>query len=124
MKKHPNATVGMVSSLQDEVIRLFYSPGLANCVNFDTANPVAITLLQGDPTVYMVGTDYQAGLAEIKSLYVGTGRFATYFLGGANITYHQHIWRPRFYDATAGTETIAQFTQNFLNGTMDQIGLP
>jgi hypothetical protein len=32
------------------------------------------------------------------------------------------MWRQRFYDATAGTETIAVFSAHFLAGTMDQIG--
>jgi hypothetical protein len=30
MRKPPNATIAMISSVQDEVIRLFYSPGLVN----------------------------------------------------------------------------------------------
>ena len=43
-------------------------------------------------------------------------------LGGANITYHQHLFRSRFYDTSAGTETIAQFVNDFLGGKMSQIG--
>lgn len=123
MQKHPNASIALISSMQDEVIRLFFSPGLNNCVNFDTADPVAITLAQVlDPTVYMAAADYTAGLDNLRSTYANSGQFATYYLGGANITFHQHIWRQRFYDTTAGTETIAQFTSNFLNGTLEQIG--
>ena len=52
IKKHPNATLAVVTSIQDEVIRLFFSVGLQNCANYDTADPVAITLGQLDPNVY------------------------------------------------------------------------
>jgi hypothetical protein len=122
LKKHPNAKVALISSMQDEVIRLFYSPGLANCANFDTVTAGGIVLGQGNPQVYMVAADYTSGLTELRSLYDTTGRFASYYLGGSNITFHQHIWRQRFYDASAGTETIAAFTGHFLGGTMDRIG--
>jgi hypothetical protein len=53
---------------------------------------------------------------------VSSGRFATYFLGGANITFHQHIWRQRFFDASAGSESIAAWTTNLLAGKIEQIG--
>jgi hypothetical protein len=72
----------------------------------------------------MVAADYAAGLSSLRSTFTSTGRFATYYLGSANITFHQHIWRQRFYDTTAGTETIAAFTSNFLAGMVEQIGPP
>jgi hypothetical protein len=122
IRKHPNATIALVSSMQDEVIRLFYSSGLADCKNFETADPVSITIGQLDPTVYMVGSNYENGLNDLRTTYKSTGKFASYYLGGANLTFHQHTWRARFYDPSAGTETIAAFTQNFLNGQMDTIG--
>jgi hypothetical protein len=123
IRKHPNATIAAVSSMQDEVIRLFFSAGVKNCVNYDTADPVAITVGQVlDPTIFFSAADYTAGLNELRTRYQSTGRFATYFLGGPNITFHQHIWRARFFDPAAGTKTIAAFTTNFLNGTMEQVG--
>ncbi|HVU01401.1 MAG TPA: pectin acetylesterase-family hydrolase [Polyangiaceae bacterium] len=123
LAKHPVSKIALVSSMNDEVIRLFYSPGLKDCVNFDTADPVGITVGQVlDPTIYMTAANYGAGLLDLRSRYQSTGRFATYFLGGANITFHQHIWRARFFDPAAGTETIAAFTTRFLNDQIDQIG--
>jgi hypothetical protein len=106
--------------MQDEIIRLFFAMGLNNCANFDTADPVAIGITLG--AGLYPAADYTAGLNELRTTYSATGRFATYYLGGANITFHQHEWRARFTDATAGTVTIAQFTTNFLNGQMSQIG--
>jgi hypothetical protein len=121
-RKHPNATIGVVSSMQDEVIRLFYSSGLKNCSSFATADPVSITLGQSDATVYMPGADYTAGLTGLRMSGMSTGKVATYFLGGTNISFHQHVWRQRFYDASAGSETIAAWTTNLLAGKLEQVG--
>jgi hypothetical protein len=121
MKKHPNGTVAIISSLQDEVIRLFYSPGLQNCMNYDTANPVAVVLAQADPNTYFPAQNYTDGLNDLRTKYVSTGRFSTYFIGGTNITYHEHIFRDRFYQPISGNVTIAQFVTDFLGGKMQQI---
>jgi hypothetical protein len=123
IKKHPNSTIAAVSSMQDEVIRLFFSVGLKNCSVFDTADPVAITTGQIlDPTVLYPAADYTTALNELRSSYAGTGRLSTYYLGGLNIALHQHVWRARFTDPAAGTQTIAQFVTNFLDGQMAQVG--
>jgi hypothetical protein len=121
--KHPNATIAAISSLQDEVIRLFFSVGVKNCANYDTADPVLITTGQIlDPTIYYAAADYTAGLNQLRTDYQSTGRLATYYIGGLNITYHQHLWRARFFEQAAGSQTLAQFTTNFLNGQIQQVG--
>ena len=123
IKKHPNSTLAAVSAIHDEVIRLFFSVGQKNCASFDTVDPVMITMGQIlDPTILFAPADYEAGMLELRGLYKGTGRFATYFMSGTNGTVHQHIFRARFTDPTAGSETIAKFTKNWLDGTFDQIG--
>ncbi len=123
IRKHPNATIALVSSTQDEVIRLFFSMGENNCANMLTADPVLITTGQVfDPTIFYGAARFETGLMDLRSRFVGTGRFSTYFLGGANQFFHQHVWRARFTDTSAGTPTIAQFTQNFLDGVMAQVG--
>lgn len=122
LRKHPNATIGVVSSMQDEVIRLFYSSGLSDCSGFETADPTAITLGQVDPNVYLTADAYTAGLNDLRAKNTSTGKLATYYLGGASITFHQHIWRPRFYEAAASNTTLAQWTTNLLNGKLEQLG--
>jgi L-ascorbate metabolism protein UlaG (beta-lactamase superfamily) len=122
MKKHPNGTIAMISSIQDEVIRLFYSVGLQSCANYDTDNPVTIVLTQGDPTIYFAGDTYTSGLNDLRSKFGGTGRFATYFMGGANVTFHEHLFRDRFYTAAAGNVTIAKFVTDFLGDTITNVG--
>ncbi len=43
-------------------------------------------------------------------------------IGDANIVYHQHIFRARFYEAAGGGRTIAQFVSGFLSGTNAHVG--
>lgn len=122
MRKHPKATIAIVSSMQDEIIRLFFSAGLNNCANFATADPVALTLGQAMPGTFMDGPSYTGGLTELRTLYGNTGRLATYYMAAANMTLHQHTWRQRFYEPASGNMTIAAFVTDFLNGTMAQVG--
>jgi hypothetical protein len=122
LRKHPKARIAMISSMQDEVIRLFYSVGLANCANYDTADPVAVVLLQIDPMVFFPGQQYTDGLNKLRTDYSDTGKFATYYMGGANIVFHQHVFRQRFYEAPSGGVSIAKFVSDFIDGKLQQVG--
>ena len=59
-----------------------------------------------------------------RTRYRATNRFATYLIGGpAPVqTYHQHSWRPRFYEKAAGDATIAELVQDFLDGRLLEVG--
>jgi hypothetical protein len=122
LRKHPTARIAMVSSMEDEVIRLFFSVGLNDCADYDTADPVAVVLLQGDPAVYFPAEQYKGGLNSLRATYMSSGRYATYFFAGDNVSFHQHLFRPRFYEAPAGGKSIAQFTSEFIAGTVEAIG--
>jgi hypothetical protein len=122
MEKHPDARIAMISSMEDEVIRLFYSVGLGDCGAYETADPVAVVLLQADPAVFFPAPQYTGGLNALRSEYNDTGRFASYFIGDLNVSYHQHLFRPRFYEAVAGGKTIAQFTSEFVDGMVPIVG--
>jgi hypothetical protein len=122
LKKHPNATIAIISSVQDEVIRLFYSVGLQACMNYATANPVAIVLAQTDATQYFPAQQYTDGLNDLRTKYASSNRLATYYMAGANITFHEHLFRDRFYTQAAGNETIAQFVTDFLGNKIAQVG--
>jgi hypothetical protein len=122
LAKHPNSRMAIISSMNDEVIRLFFSVGMQNCANYDTADPVAVTLASIDPNVYYPAADYAAGIEELRAYYAPTDRMATYLLGGLNITFHQHVWRARFYQAASGAKTIADFVRDFMAGAVEQIG--
>jgi hypothetical protein len=116
-KKHPHFSLAMISSMQDEVIRSFYAPGLNNCSGFETGDPAPAVLIS------FPGDQYEAGLIALRKQYEPTGKFASYYINGAfNKTYHQHIWRPRFYEAAQGGVTINKFVSDFLAGKMTQVG--
>jgi hypothetical protein len=121
-RKHPSMHIALVSSMQDEVIRLFFTPGLDECAAIATADPVTITLGQVLGSGIFPTERYEAGLLGVRARYEGTGQFASYLLAQANITLHQHIWRPRYFDAPAGSISIAEFVTDLLNGQMDQVG--
>jgi len=120
IKKHPTAHLGLMSSMEDEVIRLFFSVGLNDCGNYDAADPVEITVAQVlDPTVYMAPEPYTMGLQDLRAKYKDTNRFATYYMPG---NFHQHIFRPSFYEPGAGGTTLAQWTADFIAGKVTTVG--
>ena len=112
IRKHPNLTVGLVSSLTDEIIRLFYSAGNNNCSNFETSDMIGNFLgVNGG----MVPADvYTAGLTNLCDQYISNPKNSAYFMSGG---LHQHLWRPRFYEAPTGGMTIAKWLIDFINGT-------
>jgi hypothetical protein len=108
--------------MQDEVIRLFFTPGENQCASIATADPVGITVGQIVGSPLFPAATYESGLLGVRATYEATGRMATFFLTGANVTLHQHSMRPRYFDAALGTVSMAGFVADFLNGQMDQIG--
>jgi hypothetical protein len=120
--KHPTARIAVVSSLQDEVIRLFFTPGQDQCATIANADPVGLTLGQLTGSAIFPPDTYQAGLLAVRSQYEASGRLATYFLTDLNVTLHQHTWRPRYFEAPPGKVSLAQFVSDFLDGRIAQVG--
>jgi hypothetical protein len=119
--KYPKAKVGLVSTMQDEVMRLFFGSADNSC---QTNNASALSLSGG-----YTGAQYTMGLQDLVTTYQCTGALATYYIGGMNSnfpdpSYHQHIFRSEFYtvDTNTGTQTMAQWTADLLNGTLDISG--
>ena len=119
LKKHPNARIALLSSMSDEMIRLFLSPGLANCANFDSAEPLGITLGQLDSSTYMPARTYERALMDLRTKYASSGRWASYYMTGS---LHQNVFRTRLFSAPAGGKTMSQFIADFLTGRMQQVG--
>jgi hypothetical protein len=98
LRKFPDNTQvlgGLISSVDDEVIKLFYGTALPGCT----------------PTTYGLGT-YQSALEDFRDNIIGRDRFATYFLRG---TLHMHLWRPRFYETNGTSMSIADWLTRVLN---------
>jgi hypothetical protein len=121
--KHPHAKLGMITSMGDEIMRLFFSAGLNDCANIDTIDPFEVTLAQLlDPAIIMSVESYTAAVTSLRERYAGTGQLSTYYISGIYETLHQHVWRPRFYEAVSGGKTIAQFVADTIDGVVQQVG--
>ncbi len=111
--KYPTMKVGLVSTTQDEVMRLFFAQGDNACATNDP------NLLIFSP---YPAAQYTSGLTDLRSTWDCTGVFSSYYIAGANPTYHQHIFRPEFFQVMAGNLTIAAWAANLVNGTVSDIG--
>jgi Pectinacetylesterase len=118
--KYKHAKVGLVSTIQDEVMRLFFASGDNSCAS-DNATALSLTPYPAD--------QYTMGLNDLVTAYSCTGALATYYIGGMNTnfpnpTYHQHIFRSEFYtaDTNAGGVTMAQWTADLLAGKLTIVG--
>ncbi len=124
LQKYGTARVGVVSTVQDEVIRLFFSQGDTSCASDD-----ATILTLDQSTGGYTGKEYTQGLEDLLSTFQCTGRFASYYIGGTNPkymhpTYHQHIFRNEFYQAITndGGTTMAQWASDFVNDKIENLG--
>jgi hypothetical protein len=122
--KYKNARVGIVSTMQDEVMRLFFASGDNTCASNNA------TLLDGEQLLGgYTGAEYTQGLDDLVSTYQCTGALAAYLIGGQNSafpnpTYHQHIFRSEFYQAITndGGITMSQWASDLVNGNLEIVG--
>jgi hypothetical protein len=122
IKKHPVGNIAAISSVHDEVIRLFFTPGEDNCALVTTADPFEITTSQILGAQIYPADKYQMALMGVRTKYESTGRLSTYLFGGELDIMHQHTFRARFYEPVVGGKSMAQFITDFLAGTMAQVG--
>jgi hypothetical protein len=133
LHKYPNIKLGMVSSLHDQIIRLFLAAGQNNCSDTDPNLLSGLALQGADPPAFDGGM-YENGLDALRATYLCTNHVSSYFIGdgdpdasdsnGAIDTLHQHIFRPRFYDPLAGPgqPTLAKWMGDVAAGKIEQIG--
>jgi pectinacetylesterase len=133
LQKYPHAHFGLVSSIHDQVIRLFLAAGTDNCADTDP-NLLTTLGLQGSDVPGFTGDQYDQGLMNLRSTYLCTDRISSYFIGagdpdasdsnGTIDTLHEHIFRPRFYDPLAGPgqPTLAQWMSDVVAGQVEQTG--
>lgn len=75
--RYPNARLGLVSTEQDDVIRLFYGFGENDCGNIDGAVPIS-----------MSGQKFSEGLVELRDNHLSSsGAWATYYAPGSTHTF-------------------------------------
>jgi hypothetical protein len=111
--------VALISSMNDEVVRLFYSPGLANCANFDTVDP-SDHILSSGPRFYMVARTTRQGSTASP---VTRGRaLRDVLLGGANIRSTNTSGASASTTPPPAPKPSRSSRRTSWHGTMDQIG--
>jgi hypothetical protein len=93
---------GLVTSREDEIIRLFFSDGLNNCGGGDYTNG-----------------NFQMGLRDVINNVVGADRLAYYVLNGAG---HMHLWRSRYYATNGLEKSIAAWVADVLADKPTHLG--
>jgi hypothetical protein len=120
-QKYANARVGLVSSMDDQVMELFFAQGINNCATNDPNLLVIGDVLSGVTTGATVYPDsmFEAGLTDLRDTFACTGALATYYIAGSN---HQHIFRSEFFQTLAGNQTLAAWTTDLISGNLTQVG--
>ena len=133
LQKYPQAHFALISSIHDQIIRLFLAAGTNNCSDTDP-NLLTGLGLQGSDVPEFDGGQYEQGLMTLRSTYQCTNRISSYFIGtgdpdasdsnGTIDTLHEHIFRPRFYEALAGPgqPTLAQWMADVVSGKIERVG--
>jgi hypothetical protein len=131
--KYPALRAGLVSSVHDQIIRLFLAAGQNNCSDTDP-NLLSTLALQGSDVPSFDAGMYENGLDALRTLYGCTNALSTYYIGdgdpdasdmnGTIDTLHEHIFRDRFYEPLAGPDqpTLAEWAGNFVEGHYSQTG--
>jgi hypothetical protein len=101
--KYPNAVAGVVSSLEDSVMRYFFSYGENGC------------------TIGKYSREkYTAALVDLRDHHgFLPSQLGTFFYPGRR---HTHIFRDRFYSESVAGKTLAQWTTDLLAGKPSRIG--
>jgi hypothetical protein len=143
--KYPHARAGLISSIHDQIIRLFLAAGQPNPPPLSIGKP-AVPCGDTDPNTLsnlaLAGSDvpsfdggmYENGLDALRSLYGCTNAVSTYYIGAADPsasdmngsidTLHEHLFRDRFYAPLAGPgePTLAAWVGAFVQGQLSQTG--
>ena len=113
--KYPKAKIGLVmSSLHDQIFRLFFAAGANNCA---TNDPNLLTTLGAAGSGRARRSRRPCGRrasTRCATAYGCTGAFSSYYIGDADPdardmngtidTLHMHIFRDRFYEQLAGEQ--------------------
>jgi hypothetical protein len=105
---------GMISTVNDQIIRAFYAPGL----NANAGGPDDCSLEPGLNTITSAlsvgsydGDKYREGLADVTDNLVSHEQIGTYAMEGE---LHMHLFRPRYYEKNGTEQTIAEWLTDIL----------
>jgi hypothetical protein len=91
---------GIISSQEDEIVKVFFSAGLRNCSTDTFLEAIAQITGLG---AYMTGR-FPKGISDAITNVAGADNTAYYLLNGSR---HMHLQRPRFYEDNGVGQTLA-----------------
>ena len=124
---------GLVSSVHDQIIRLFLAAGQNNCTDTDP-NILSGLAFQGSDVPSFDAGQYSTGLDALRTAYVCSGTISSYYIGtgapdasdmnGTIDSLHEHIFRLALLRASRRPQppTLAQWMGDFVNGKVEQTG--
>ncbi|MBL8942021.1 MAG: hypothetical protein JNK45_02685 [Myxococcales bacterium] len=98
----PNTTMGFISHLEDETMRLFYGYGLDECSSLYSLAPLAYPAEQ-----------YAEGLFDLRDFYATSPQWGTYYLDGSS---HTTLLGDGFYTADVGGVSPREWFVAMLDG--------
>jgi hypothetical protein len=105
---------GMISAVEDGVIRAFFGAGLDDCKADPGINTIASALNLGG----FSGQQYRDGLKDVVD-FVGRDKVSSYMIGSWE---HMHLWRARFYEPNGNGKTIAEWLGDVIDGKATHLG--
>jgi hypothetical protein len=102
-ERHPNATLGLISSVRDATISIYYAFGVDECSGFGN----------------MSGDTFQAGLYELRdNRLIPSGRWSTFFIPG-----NTHVWTQNsdYYNTVVAGVALTTWLEDLLLGEIQQI---
>jgi hypothetical protein len=105
---------GLITSVNDQIIRAFFAPGLSgtagqpdDCTLDPGFNTISSALLLGQ----YPGDRYREGLMDVADNLVGKDQIGYYGIPGDG---HMHLWRPHFFEKNGNTQSIAEWLADIL----------
>jgi hypothetical protein len=104
-KAHPEARQGLVESMHDEVIRMFFAFGDHDC--------------RPDGLVPMDEDQFAAGLLDARAKLADVPTFGTFYFPGSD---HTTIGGSGFYTRKGGETTLAEWVSQLVAGQTSSVG--
>jgi hypothetical protein len=113
---------GLITTVNDQIIRAFFAPGLSanagqpdDCSLDPGLNTITSALLFGS----YAGDKYREGLADVADNLVGPNQIGYYAMSGEA---HMHLWRPTFWNKNGNEQSIAEWMADILAGKATKQG--
>ncbi|MEM7154717.1 MAG: pectin acetylesterase-family hydrolase [Myxococcota bacterium] len=101
-QKYPDATLGLLTSLQDWYIRLFWGYGNNDCSTLNAAIPPSYS-----------GAQYQLGVEDLRDNWAIGDQWGTFFVAGDE---HTFLDKPIYFTQTVGDMLVVEWVAAMVDG--------